>query len=182
MLRVDGGRFTRTAIALHWLLALLVLGQMAFGWSLDEVPRNTPARAYWINLHKSAGLLIGLLVLLRIGWRWRHPPPPPLPMPRWQRYAARWSHRALYACMVALPLSGYLASNFSRHGVKLFNTVRLAPWASDDKLLYALFNQTHKASALLLAALVLLHLTAVIKHSLIDRDRLLARMWPARRD
>ena len=76
-----------------------------------------------------------------------------------------------------MPLSGYLASNFSKHGVKFFNTIRLAPWGGDDKVLYALFNGTHQVTAAVLATLVGVHVLAVVKHTLIDRDRLLARMW-----
>jgi cytochrome b561 len=101
-------------------------------------------------------------------------------MPRWQRRAARASHSALYACMLALPLSGYLASNFSKHGVKFFNLVRWAPWGPDDKTLYAVFNGAHQLAALLLALLVGVHVLAVAKHMLIDRDGLLLRMWPQR--
>lgn len=176
------GRFTRTAIVLHWLIAVLLLGQFGFGWWLDEIPRNTPERGFWINQHKSAGLVIGLLIVLRIVWRLRHAPPPALPMPAWQRRAADASHLALYACMVLMPLSGYLASNFSKHGIKLFNAVRLAPWGSDDKLLYAIFNQTHKVTAVVFAVLIGIHLLAVVKHALIERDGLLSRMWVRARD
>lgn len=170
-------RYTRTAIVLHWLVALLLIGQFSFGWLLGEIPRNTPARGWWINQHKSVGLVIGLVILLRLFWRLRHAPPPALPMPVWQRRAARTSHLAMYACMVLMPLSGYLGSNFSKHGIKLFNVVRLAPWGSDDKLLYAVFNQTHKATAVVLAVLIGVHVLAVAKHVLIDGDHLLARMW-----
>ena len=174
-------RYTRTAIALHWVVALLLLGQFAFGLMLGDIPRGTPARGYYVNLHKSSGILIGLLILLRLGWRLTHTPPPlPGGMPRWQRHAARASHIALYACMLALPLSGYLASNFSKHGVKFFNLVRWAPWGPDDKTLYAVFNGAHHLAALLLALLVGVHVLAVAKHMLVDRDRLLLRMWPQR--
>lgn len=173
--------YTGTAIALHWLVALLLLGQYAFGLALDDIPRGTPARGYYVNLHKSVGILIGLLILLRIGWRLAHKPPPlPAGMAPWQRRAAWFSHAALYACMLALPLSGYLASNVSRHGIKFFNTLRWAPWGPDDKALYAFFNGAHHLAALLLALLVGLHLLAVAKHSFVDRDRLLLRMWPRR--
>jgi cytochrome b561 len=175
-------RYTRTAIALHWVVALLLLGQFAFGLMLGDIPRGTPARGYYVNLHKSSGILIGLLILLRLGWRLTHTPPPlPDGMPRWQRHAARASHIALYACMLALPLSGYLASNFSKHGIKFFNLVRWAPWGPDDKTLYAVFNGAHHLAALLLALLVGVHVLAVAKHMLVDRDRLLLRMWPQRR-
>lgn len=174
-------RYTATAIFLHWLIALLLLGQFAFGMLLGDIPRGTPERGFYVNLHKSSGILIGLLVLLRIGWRLSHAPPPlPATMPAWQRRAARLSHAVLYLCMVLLPLSGYLASNFSRYGVKFFNVVHWAPWGPDDKAWYTLFNQTHHFAALVLAIFVALHLLAVAKHMLVDRDGLLLRMWPVR--
>jgi cytochrome b561 len=174
-------RYTGTAIALHWLIAVLLLGQFVFGLMLEDIPRGTPARGYYVNLHKSSGIVIGLLILLRLGWRLTHTPPPlPAAMPPWQRHAARLSHAALYLCMLALPLSGYLASNFSRHGVKFFNVVRWAPWGPDDKTLYALFNGIHHLAALLLALFVAVHVLAVAKHMLVDRDGLLLRMWPRR--
>ena len=62
-------RYTRTAMVLHWLIALAVLAQIAFGWYLQQVPRRTPDRTIYVNYHKSTGMLIGLLILLRIAWR-----------------------------------------------------------------------------------------------------------------
>ena len=175
-------RYTSTAIGLHWLIALLLLGQFAFGLALGDIPRGTPERGYYVNLHKSSGILIGLLVLVRLGWRLAHTPPPlPASTPGWQRRAARISHAALYLCMVLLPLSGYLASNFSKYGVKFFNLVHWAPWGPDDKTMYAVFNTTHRVAALVLAGLVVLHVLAVAKHMLVERDGLLLRMWPRQR-
>jgi cytochrome b561 len=174
-------RYTSTAIGLHWLIAILLLGQFAFGLALGEIPRGTPDRGYYVNFHKSTGILIGLLILLRIGWRLTHTPPPlPASTPGWERLAARVTHAALYLCMLLLPLSGYLASNFSKYGIKFFNLVHWAPWGPEDKTLYAIFNTTHRVAALVLAALVILHVLAVAKHMLIERDGLLLRMWPRR--
>lgn len=181
MHKPERDRYTTTAIVLHWLIALLLLGQFAFGLMLDDIPRGTPERGMYVNLHKSSGILIGLLIVLRLAWRLMHAPPPlPDRMPVWQRHAARLSHAVLYLCMLMLPLSGYLASNFSKHGIKFFNLVRLPPWGPDDRTLYVLFNQTHHLAALLLALFVGVHVLAVAKHMLIDRDGLLWRMWPRR--
>ena len=177
--------YTLTAIALHWLIALLLLGQFAFGLLLDDIPRGSPERGFYVNLHKSSGLVIGLLIVLCIAWRLTHAPPPlPASMPAWQRHAAKLSHTALYLCMLALPLSGYLASNFSTYGIKFFDIARIPPWGSDNRPLYAFFNGTHHVAALLLALLVVLHVLAVARHMLVDRDGLLWRMWPwrSRRD
>ena len=169
-------RYHRVAIALHWVVGLLLIGQFAFGLWMENVPRNTPARGFWINQHKSVGLVIGVLIILRISWRLRHAPPPPLPMAAWQRHAADATHIGLYVCMVLMPLSGYLASNVSKYGIKFFNVIALPPWLPESKVAYAILNQTHKVTAVVLATLVVVHVLAVVKHQLIDRDGLLARM------
>lgn len=174
---VKYARYDRTARVLHWLIAILLLGQFFFGWWLGDVPRNTPARGYFVNLHKSTGLIVGLLILVRVYWRLKRPPPPPLAvMAPWQQRLASATHQLLYVGMLVMPLSGYVASNVSRHGVKLFNVITLPPWGPDDKLLYAVFNQTHKATALLLLALVVLHVLAALLHGL-RRDGIFGRIW-----
>jgi cytochrome b561 len=173
-------RYTGVAIALHWLLAALVLGQIAFGWYLQEIPRSTPARTVYVNLHKSTGLTIGLLILLRLCWRLAHKAPPlPVSMPAWERVAARTSHIALYACMLIMPVAGYLASNFSKFGVNYFNVILLPPWGIDDKRLYAVFNTTHVVTSYVFATLIVVHILAALRH-LSLRDGVFRRMWPAR--
>lgn len=172
-------RYTRTAMVLHWLVAVLLLCQFSFGWYLNGIPRGVPARGYYVNLHKSTGILIGLLILVRLIWRLKHAPPSlPNTMPAWQRRAAAVSHRLLYVLMLMMPLSGYVASNFSKHGVNFFNSIKLAPWGSDDKLIYAFFNQTHKITSWLLLTLVILHVLAALKHLLVDRDNIFSRILP----
>lgn len=170
-------RYDHTARLLHWLLAVLLLGQLAFGWWLGEVPRNTPQRGSVVNLHKSLGLVLGLLIVVRLAWRLRHPPPAwPDRMPAWQRRLATASHRLLYGLMLLVPLAGYLASNFSKFGVKFFNAVLLPPWGRDDRQLYAWLNQTHKVAVLLLAALLVVHIGAALLHAW-RRDGVWARIW-----
>src|SRR6185312_15635461 len=125
--------YTTVAVILHWLIA--------FGWFLDSVPRGTPARGFYVNLHKSTGLTLAVLIVARVAWRLAHRPPPlPALMRPWERDAAQWSHAALYACMIGMPLSGYIASNFSKYGVKLFNVLTLPPWGVDDAQTYSIFN------------------------------------------
>ena len=174
-------RYTRTAIALHWLVALLLVGQFALGWYLEGIERGVPARGYFVNLHKSTGLLVGLAIVLRLGWRLAHRPPPlPHSMPRWQRQAASSTHFLLYVFMLLMPLSGYVASNFSKYGVNFFNILKLAPWGPEDKQLYAFFNQLHGISSWILLTLVLVHVLAALKHAVVDRDTLVYRMLPQR--
>ncbi len=172
-------RYTRVAIALHWLIGLALLAQIAFGFLLDDLaPRGTPARAATINLHKSVGIVLFVLIAARLLWRLRHAPPAwPASMPAWQHGAARFGHRTLYACMVVAPLAGYVASNFSKHGVRFFGA-RLAPWGPDLPRVYDALNGLHVATAWLLTALIAGHIAVSLKHALIDRDEVFSRMWP----
>jgi cytochrome b561 len=176
----SSARYTGVAIALHWLLAVLVLGQIALGWYLQEIPRGTPARTVYVNFHKSSGMTIGLLILLRLYWRLAHPAPPlPVSMPAWERAAARMSHFALYACMLIMPAAGYLASNFSKFGVNYFNAFLLPPWGVDDQQLYAVFNTTHVVTSYVFVTLIAVHILAALRH-LFLRDGVFRRMWPPR--
>lgn len=170
-------RYDRTAVLLHWFLAAALLAQIAFGWILDEFARGTPARAAAVNLHKSTGLILALFIVLRIVWRRRHPPPAyPAAMPPRQILAVRAGHLLLYVCMVGMPLSGYLASNFSRHGINFLNRVPLPPWGPDNKALYGILNGTHDVLAILFSILVAGHILLAIYHALIARDGLSTRM------
>lgn len=172
-------RYTRTAIALHWLLVAALFGQIAFGWFLDDVPRNTPARAMYVNLHKLTGLTIALLILLRLCWRLTHrAPPQPPSLPAWERVTATWSHVLLYACMLVMPLSGYVASNFSKYGINFYNAIKLPPWGVDDKAIYHVFNTTHVVTSYIFVTLIAVHVLAAFRH-LWMRDRIFNRMWPA---
>jgi cytochrome b561 len=188
LLRVDSGsplpnvpeRYGRVAITLHWLIAALIAAQIAFGWFLGEVPRGTPMRGFYVNLHKSTGLTIALLIVLRLGWRLTHQPPRlPSFMPAWERVASRVNHLALYVCMLVMPASGYIASNFSKFGVKLFNVVVIPPWGVDDKRIYAVFNTMHIVTSYLFVGLIALHVFAAVRHAL-RRDGVFARMLSSR--
>ena len=171
-------RYDRTAIVLHWLIAGAILGQVMFGWFLEDIPRGTPARSLYVNLHKSTGLTLGLLILVRVLWRLLHKPPAlPVSMPVWERAAARASHVALYACMVIMPLAGYVASNFSKYGVKLFNAILLPPWGIDDPQIYEFFKGVHKVTSYVFVVLITVHVAAALIH-LVRRDGIFPRMWP----
>ena len=174
-------RYGRVAIALHWAIGTLLLGQIAFGFLLDEIaPRGTPARGAVINLHKSFGIVLGVLIVARLAWRLAHQPPAwPAFMPAWEARAARLGHVALYACMVAMPLTGYVGSNFSRHGVRFFGTV-LKPWGPDLPSVYNALQAVHITTAFVFAALIAGHIAFALRHRFVKRDGLFARMWPGR--
>ena len=172
-------RYDRVAIWLHWGIGVLLLAEIAFGLLLDEIaPRGTPARAGVINLHKSFGIVLGVLIVVRIVWRLGHAPPPwPATMSARRQRAANLGHVALYACMVVAPLAGYLGSNFSKHGVR-FLGVAIPPWGPDWPAAYSFLVALHDASAHLLLALTIGHVAMALKHALIERDGIFARIAP----
>lgn len=172
----NGARYTLTAIALHWVIALLIIGMLLLGFYMVGIPKGTPDRALYFNLHKSCGVLAGVLILLRLGWK-RAAPPLPTGTPRWTAVAARWSHRLLYLCMMLQPATGYLSSSFNKYGVKFFG-VGLPNWAWEDKQMRDLFMRFHQDIALVFAVLIAVHVLAAFKHLLVDRDRIFKRMLP----
>lgn len=178
---MEPSRYHPVSIALHWIIVVLVLAQVALGWSMIEIPKDPPGvRASWFNLHKSIGLTIGALMLLRLGWRLRHRAPAlPQAMPSWQRRAAHANHVVLYVCLILQPIWGYLGSSFTKYPIKYFG-VTLPHWGWDSPALKELFSTLHFATASLLMAVLAVHVAAALKHLLIDRDEIFFRMWPRR--
>jgi cytochrome b561 len=169
-------RYTRTAIALHWLIAVVVIAQFAWGWGMQGIAKEPSGpRADAFNLHKSIGLTLLALMTLRLLWRWRNPPPPMPTMPVWQARLARVNHVLLYAALFTMPLAGYLGSVFSGYPVKYFG-MTLPAWAWKDSALKDLCSTIHFVMSWVLASAVTLHVAAALKHALFDRDQLLARM------
>src|SRR5439155_13867979 len=129
-----------------------------------------------INLHKSFGIVLGVLIVFRIGWRLAHKPPAwPASMSAARRRAANAGHVALYACMLIAPLAGYLGSNFSKHGVRFFGAV-LPPWGPDWPAAYNFLVGVHDTSSYLLLALTAGHVAMALKHALVDRDGVFDRI------
>jgi cytochrome b561 len=176
----DSARYTRTAAALHWLVAALVLFMIALGWSMQAIPKlPVGPRVDAFNLHKSIGLSILALMVLRSAWRATHPPPPFGPMPGWQANTARAVHVLLYLCLFVQPLTGYLGSAFSGYPVRIFGVV-LPAWAAKDDALKDAMSLAHLANSWVLVSALLLHLAGAMKHALADRDGSLRRIWPWR--
>jgi len=169
-------RYTRTAIALHWIVALAVIVQVTWGWVMQTIPKQPPGvRADAFNVHKSIGLTILALMIVRTLWRWRHPAPPLPAMPAWQALLARTTHGAIYACLFLMPLAGYLGSVFSGYPVKYFG-VTLPAWGWKDDAIKNAMSVAHFAVSWVLVAAVVLHVAGALKHWLWNRDGLVARM------
>lgn len=169
-------RYTRTAIVLHWLIAALVIAQFAWGWWMLGIPKQPVGpRVDAFNLHKSIGMTIFALMVVRIMWRIGHPPPPLRGVPPWQVSAARGNHVLLYAALVIQPLAGYLGSEFSGFPVKFFS-VTLPSWAGKSAMMKDLMSTVHLATSWVIAATVMVHVGAALKHAFVNRDAVLARM------
>jgi cytochrome b561 len=173
-------RYTDTAIALHWLLALLIAGSFALGLYMHELPFS-PTRLRLYNGHKWAGVVILALSALRLLWRLTHRPPADLPMPAWQRRAAHAAHGALYLLFFAVPLAGWAYSSAAGFPVVVFGVLPLPDWVNPSRELAAALKPLHKGLAFALAAVTLVHVGGALKHQWIDRDGLLRRMSFSRR-
>jgi cytochrome b561/polyisoprenoid-binding protein YceI len=183
-------RYTTVAIVLHWLIAAAILFQIILGWRMGDEPKG-PATYAIFQLHKSIGITILLLSLARLAWRLFHRPPPhPATQPRWETIASQVVHVAFYVIMIGLPLTGWIMVSASKLNIPtlLYGTV---PWphlpllpelATGPKhLWYKAGEISHgllvKTTYLLLA----LHLGAVAKHQILDRDEVLGHMAPGAR-
>ena len=178
-------RYTMTAIALHWLLALAILGSLTVGFYMADLPFS-PLRLKLFNWHKWAGVTILALSAARAVWRLAHRPPE-LPaavlaaMPPWQRLAHRATHALLYALFFAVPLSGWAYTSAEGFPIVWFGVLPLPDWVRVDKdLADAVLKPAHHLLAFALAALVAVHVAAALKHQFVDRDGLFWRIWPRR--
>ena len=165
--------------ALHWLIALLVLAMAAIGLSLDELPRSP--KWFWVyDLHKSIGLSVLALVVVRLGWRLYAGAPPPVPgLPRIQRLAAGVTHWLLYLLIIAMPLSGWLYDSASGlRPLRWFGQVAVPKLVAPDEHLAGDMHDLHETLFLVLVALVLAHVAAALWHHVFRNDATLARMLP----
>lgn len=178
----DSARYTPPAIALHWLMAWLIIAVYFLGLSIGQLPIG-PDRIQVVGWHKWLGVTIAFLWGFRVLWRASHPPPAdPATSPSWQNRAAHLVHLALYVLMIAIPVSGWLMSSAKGYTTNYFGLFDLPNLLEKDKALGHTLKEVHGLLANLLIALAGLHIVAALKHQLIDKDNLLGRMRPARKD
>ena len=174
-------RYARPAIALHWLMAWVIIALYFVGISISDIPVG-PDRITVVTWHKWIGVCVALLWLMRFMVRLTHTPPPlPTGSPAWQNTAAHLVHIALYVLMIAIPLSGWLMSSAKGFSTTFFGLFDLPNLVERDKTLAATLKDMHGLLANLLMTLVAVHIGAALKHQFIDKDNLLDRMRPERR-
>lgn len=190
-------RYTKTAKILHWLIALGIFGMFALGWYMSELPKEGPKqmaydlfdwgiytwtlseeaspRTFYFNLHKSIGITILALVVIRIFWRITHKAPAMLASYKaWETKLASGVHRLLYVLMVALPLSGLVMAVASKYGVKWFGLEFIG--GLDNTPLREVFKEAHEIIGVVILLIIILHILGALKHKFIDKDETLDRM------
>jgi cytochrome b561 len=175
----SNGRYSGVAIALHWLMALLILCNFCLGLYMSDLPLSIQ-RLKLFNYHKWTGATILAIAALRLLWRLTHRPPSDLPAPRWQIRTAHVTHWALYALFFAVPLAGWAYSSASGFPVVVYGVIPLPDFVPKDKALAESFKELHEILAWVLFSLVAVHVAAAMKHTIVDRDGLLRRMVPSR--
>jgi len=174
--KIDSPRYTRVAIGLHWTIALLIITNLTIGLLMDALPKGI------VPIHKSIGMTILLLSLLRLGWRLGHRPPPlPTTVKRWEKGLAHAVHWIFYALIILIPLSGWIFTSASpkRHPLTYFGLFPLPMFpVSQNKAISNAWADRHELMAYLLITLLLLHIAGALKHRFVDRDRTLDRMLP----
>jgi cytochrome b561 len=172
-------RYTKTAIALHWLIAALIIGTFSLGLVMTDIPGLTPTKLRYYSWHKWAGVTVLLLATLRLLWRLaKRAPGYPASMPAWQQRAAHALHALLYVFIFAVPLSGYFYTLAAGVPVVYFGLFELPVLIAPDPALKPVLRELHYWLAMLMAGLVGLHVAAALKHLLIDRDGIMQRMLP----
>ena len=174
-------KYALPAIALHWVIAILIIALFAIGLYMVELPENvTPSvRKPWFELHKSLGVTVFLLLLIRIFWRMTHEPPalPGFITPSQQKFI-NIVHKLFYVSMILQPLSGYLSSSFSGYKTKLFG-LPLPHWGWENEEYNEFFTGIHEASAIILFSFIVVHLAGIFAHKLKGNGKnIMRRMLP----
>ena len=181
-------RYSLVAIGFHWLIAALIVFNIYLGLRMDRITGLD--RFTLFQLHKSIGITVLALSVLRLGWRLAHRPPPyPVTMQRWERVAATATHWSFYGLMLVMPLTGWVIVSASPLNLPtlLYKVIPLphlgiihdqampVRMAIGDRV-----ATTHMLLAYLFGALILLHVAAALKHQFVERDGVLWRMLPGR--
>jgi cytochrome b561 len=175
-------RYTAVAVILHWVMAAAFLLMLAGGLSMTYLDLDKSLKFNLYQWHKSLGVLLLLTFFMRLGWRLLHKPPAlPAFMPPLEALAAKAGHIALYVCMIAVPLSGWTMVSSSVYGLPTivfgwFEWPHIPKIAGNEEVSAAAKN-AHWLLTWFFGLCIAGHISAVIKHAVIDKHNLLPRMW-----
>lgn len=179
-LRNTPERYGLVAMTLHWLIALLIFGMIGLGWYMTGLPVGV-RKIQLYQLHKSLGITVLALVVLRLGWRLANRPPPlPDTIRGPERLLARVTHFGLYLLIVAMPLSGWIIASAATLPTSLYGLVPLPRLVAPDEATLHRAGAVHEVLAWAILVLAALHAAGAVKHHVIDKDNVLRRMLPVR--
>lgn len=172
-------RYNRIAIGFHWLVGIIMIGLLALGLIMVDMPK--PDKYVFYGWHKAFGIFVLGLVVLRLLWRLTHRTPPlPSSTPPLQAFASKLTHWALYAMMLIMPLAGWVMSSAGGHPISMFS-ISIPPIVEENKELGAIAHDIHEIGGWVLLGLVLLHIAAALYHQFIQKDGLMWRILPTKK-
>ena len=170
-------KYSLVARLFHWLTAVLVIGMIGLGVYMEDLPLSMEKIKVY-NIHKSVGVCVFVITVLRILWRLRHPAPAlPSEMRRWERIAAHASHFCLYGLLLFMPAVGMLHSWAANFPVVIFDVFTLPALIGPDETLKNALSWTHYLGSLAFAGLISVHVVAALKHHIINKDDVMRRMF-----
>lgn len=172
-------RYTKVAMLLHWLMAVLIVSTFALGVTMVDIPGLTPTKLKYFSWHKWLGITILGLACLRLLWRLTHPAPAyPAGMQQWQQKAASALHLLMYFLIFAVPLSGYFYSLAAGVPVVYLGIIPLPVLIDANQEWKPVLKLVHYSLNLTLLAGFCLHVLAALKHQFVDRDGIFKRILP----
>jgi cytochrome b561 len=176
--QIRPSRYGAVAQGFHWIIAGLIVTQFTLGWMADDLPLGMHRLAL-LARHKSFGMTVLMLAVLRLIWRLFHRPPElPPGMPKTQKIFARATHVAFYALLFAMPLSGWTMSSAKNYTVSWFGRFTWPNLISPNEQAFNLLKSTHHLLSDALLAIAILHILAALKHHFWNKDDVLVRMIP----
>ncbi len=171
-------RYNAVAQTFHWVTAALIVVQFTLAWSADDLPNGLHKLAL-LARHKSFGMTILMLAVLRLLWRlFNKPPPLPADMSKVERFLAQLTHIGLYVLLFAMPLTGWLMSSAKNYSVSWFGLFTWPDLVRPDESWFNFFKSTHDLLSNVLFGIVILHILAALKHHFWHKDDVLKRMLP----
>ena len=176
-LKSSENRWGSVAKTLHWLMALGILGNGIVGLIMVDMSRGM-TKLNIFAIHKSIGLSVLALLLLRVSWRMLDRKPIDEPMPRWQRLAAHATHGVLYLLMLAIPLSGWVYNSAHGYPLQWFKWFNLPALVEKNDALSELAGETHEILFWVIVVVLVAHVGGALVHHWFERDNTLLRMLP----
>lgn len=172
-------RYTKTAMALHWLMAILIIATFLLGITMTDIPGFTPTKLKYYSWHKWLGVTVLLIAFVRLAWRFTHVAPAyPASMPAWQQKAAHVLHQLLYLLFFASPISGYFYSLAAGVPVVYLGVIPMPVLIEPNAELKVILQAVHKGCNFGMLILVLGHVGAAFKHHFIEKDGIFKRILP----